>query len=338
MMGYVSARRRAEDFAAVIDGSTPLDPHADMRAFLAIVEQLRGLEQPRLRDDFSADLRSQLMTEAPTALTTAEPDSDRTLVPSAPFDPSTSRRRRAASVAAVVCVTLGSGAGVAAASQSALPGDTLYPLKRGLERIQVATAGSSLDRGEQYLDNAGTRLSEVETLVLTRIDDQTTPTLIDKALEDFTDAADAGSGELVESYQTDQDETGIVVLREFTDVSAARLDDLLRSLPPELRDDVVAAAQDLATLDAAALQLCPTCGALAPLQLSLAMTTGDQVEGLSAQQIRRPDSLDTSKTPAPRGERTPLSRASLDELLELAAGGIERLRAVQCEATGAAAS
>jgi len=37
-------------------------------------------------------------------------------------------------------------------------------------------------------------------------------------------------------------------------------------------------------------------------------------------------------------ERTPLSRASLDELLELAAGGIERLRAAQREATGAAAS
>jgi ribonuclease PH len=35
-------------------------------------------------------------------------------------------------------------------------------------------------------------------------------------------------------------------------------------------------------------------------------------------------------------ERTPLSRASLDELLALAAGGIERLRAAQEEAVGAA--
>jgi ribonuclease PH len=34
------------------------------------------------------------------------------------------------------------------------------------------------------------------------------------------------------------------------------------------------------------------------------------------------------------GERTPLSRASLDALLEIAAGGIERLRHAQAEATG----
>jgi len=38
------------------------------------------------------------------------------------------------------------------------------------------------------------------------------------------------------------------------------------------------------------------------------------------------------------GERTPLSHASLDELLALAAAGIERLREAQREATGAAAS
>jgi len=35
-------------------------------------------------------------------------------------------------------------------------------------------------------------------------------------------------------------------------------------------------------------------------------------------------------------ERTPLSRASLDELLALAAAGIEQLRAAQLEAIGAA--
>ena len=35
-------------------------------------------------------------------------------------------------------------------------------------------------------------------------------------------------------------------------------------------------------------------------------------------------------------ERTPLSRASLDELLALAAAGIEQLRAAQLEAVGAA--
>lgn len=304
MMGYVSARRRADEFAAAIDGTKSSSAAQDTRAFLAIVQQLRNLEQPCPRADFSADLRTRLMVAAPTALALADPDRDRRVVTLTPFDPRTARRRRVVSATAAACIVVGSGVGVAAASQSALPGDTLYPFKRGIEQFQVSTAGSASDRGGQYLDNAGIRLTEIETLALTRPDDRATPTLIDKTLEDFTDAADAGSDELIDAYSTEDSSTSIVELRQFTGESADRLDDLLRSLPVALRDDLLTAADDLTKVDAAARQLCPDCSSLPPLQLSAQMmAVRDDVESLGTSQVQKPavsTSPTSGETPAPR--------------------------------------
>src|SRR4051794_8548700 len=68
-MRVVSVRKRAEEFAAAVDGRTPGNPVRDEhRAFLDLVEQLRGLEEPVLREDFAGDLRERLMAAAPDAL------------------------------------------------------------------------------------------------------------------------------------------------------------------------------------------------------------------------------------------------------------------------------
>ncbi len=57
-------------------------------------------------------------------------------------------------------------AGVAAAASSdALPGDSLYGLKRGMEDIKLGLAHGDSDRGELYLDQASTRLSEARRLM-----------------------------------------------------------------------------------------------------------------------------------------------------------------------------
>lgn len=59
----------------------------------------------------------------------------------------------------------GAFGGVAAASSDALPGDSLYGLKRGMEDIHLNLAGSDTSRGEVYLDQASTRLSEARRLM-----------------------------------------------------------------------------------------------------------------------------------------------------------------------------
>ncbi|MFI2607211.1 DUF5667 domain-containing protein [Kitasatospora sp. NPDC018619] len=73
--------------------------------------------------------------------------------------------RRFAIGGLVAGLAVGSLAGAAAASSNAVPGDTLYGLKRGLEGLRLDFAGSDSERGELLLDNAATRLGEAKTLV-----------------------------------------------------------------------------------------------------------------------------------------------------------------------------
>ncbi|GGY08844.1 hypothetical protein GCM10010358_72280 [Streptomyces minutiscleroticus] len=62
-------------------------------------------------------------------------------------------------------VAAGAFGGVAAASSDALPGDSLYGLKRGMEDFKLGMADDASDRGNLYLDQASTRLNEARRLV-----------------------------------------------------------------------------------------------------------------------------------------------------------------------------
>ncbi|MGW0708559.1 DUF5667 domain-containing protein [Streptomyces sp. NPDC002643] len=64
-----------------------------------------------------------------------------------------------------VGVAAGAFGGVAAASSDALPGDSLYGLKRGIEDVKLTLADDSDDRGQLYLDQASTRLGEARRLM-----------------------------------------------------------------------------------------------------------------------------------------------------------------------------
>jgi hypothetical protein len=64
-----------------------------------------------------------------------------------------------------VGVAAGAFSGVAAASAGALPGDSLYGLKRGMEDLKLGMADDDSDRGGLYLDQASTRLSEARRLL-----------------------------------------------------------------------------------------------------------------------------------------------------------------------------
>ncbi|MFJ7245813.1 DUF5667 domain-containing protein [Kitasatospora sp. NPDC098652] len=73
--------------------------------------------------------------------------------------------RRFAIGGLVAGLAVGSLAGAAAASTNALPGDTLYGMKRGLEGLRLDLADSDSERGELLLGNAATRLGEANALV-----------------------------------------------------------------------------------------------------------------------------------------------------------------------------
>jgi hypothetical protein len=68
----------------------------------------------------------------------------------------------AASLVVVFALLLG---GAVWMSKKALPGDSLYSLKRASERFELATASSDREKAQDYLDFAATRADEVRDLL-----------------------------------------------------------------------------------------------------------------------------------------------------------------------------
>src|SRR5690606_7562069 len=98
------------------------------------------------------DLRMRLMDAADTLLLPADAE----LAPVIPLVIPENRRQRRISIAAAALVVIGGTAGAAAAAESSLPGDALYPLKRGLESAQVSLNASDSGKGQDLLRQAST--------------------------------------------------------------------------------------------------------------------------------------------------------------------------------------
>lgn len=260
MTSLFQARRRAEDFAAAVDGR-----HDARRAhgeeithLLGVVETLRTQEQVAPRPEFSADLRSRLMVEAETAL---RPETATLLLPAR----ERGRRERRLAVAASAFVLVGGTTTMAAAAQSALPGDTLYPIKRGIERVEAGLNVGPAGRGSDVLDQAADRLTEVEGLLAAGpagVDERVALTLTD-----FHESAQDGADLLFEAYADSADPATITEVRTFTAEGIATLERIAGDVPPSAQDELVVAAVLLHEIDAQAAGLCSTCTDLPPVEV-----------------------------------------------------------------------
>jgi hypothetical protein len=246
MSMIMSARRqRAEDLQSLLDGSRASTPAA--AAELApLVALASALTPPDLRPsvEFRAALRQRLLTEAavrepaPRAVVTVD------------------RARRSAghrvkqAVATVAVTSVLVGVGAAAASTRALPGDTLYGVKRHVENVQLALAQGDVGHGRELLEQADARLGEAEALAAG--EDSTTPLTRDRlagALADLDEAVAAGADDLTRAYRETGDEEPMQLLASFVAEQQDRLDDLLQLLDPELRAQVRTLQAMLAELD-----------------------------------------------------------------------------------------
>lgn len=72
---------------------------------------------------------------------------------------------RAAATSLLAFVVVAGGAGSVYAAQSSLPGDVLYPVKIGVEKIQLAVTRNPEQKAYLYLHQAQTRIDEVTTEV-----------------------------------------------------------------------------------------------------------------------------------------------------------------------------
>ncbi|MFD3654759.1 DUF5667 domain-containing protein [Streptomyces sp. NPDC058620] len=186
MIANVSAHRRANAFAQAMEeqslqGAAAVQPEepaeqADHGPLLALANGLGELPKPKLDPEVKMVQRAQLVA-AMEAMFAEGGASTGPTVPeqrgkgahrASPLRKLRPRSRWAKGLTAgglTVGVAAGAFGGVAAASSDALPGDSLYGLKRGMEDINLGMANGDADRGETYLDQASTRLSEARRLM-----------------------------------------------------------------------------------------------------------------------------------------------------------------------------
>lgn len=271
----------AEAFDAALRGAAPASDHEQL---LRTVETLQASAVESPRPDFSADLRSRLMAEAQEVL------QPRPAVP-VTATPRSTRRRLAAVVAAAV--TVAGGAGLVASSASALPGEVLYPVKRGTEQVQKSLRLSDSARGTFELRQATRRLAEVEALAER---DGTPQKVVDDALVDFEKVARSGTGRLLDAYEDGHDKATLQQVDRFVADTAPTLQQLASDAPG--RDTVVDRVQRLVDeLTGTVDSTCPTCLSRESRRLA------DEVQrGVSGGEPRAsaPREQVTSRTPAER--------------------------------------
>jgi hypothetical protein len=249
------ARRRAEEFNTLVEGSPTEAGGTLYPEFLEIVAALRDVPAAEPRPEFTASLRDRLMAAADTLLVPADgpaPEESRLRMPGA----QPSRQRRLV-VAVGSLALVGATTSMAVAAQSALPGDALYPLKRAIEN---AHAGLSLDeagKGTTVLDNAAGRLQEADELSRAdRLDDSAA---VADTLNDFAAQSTEASDLLLADYAANGDQATLDELHTFTADSLAQLTALESVVPLDARDELLNAAQVLGQIDAQLQRVCPGC-------------------------------------------------------------------------------
>lgn len=305
MISVSPARRRADEFAAQVDGRSG-DGDARFSELLDLVGVLRDVPRVAPRADFVAELRSQLMAAADEALVPVD-----TRLSLRHAQHTTPRRRdRRIAVAAGAIVAIGATSSVAVAAQSALPGDALYPIKRIMESAQTSMQADDATRAEHILDSASGRLEEAEALALR--DSAEANAAMPDTLDDFATQANQAADLLISAYDESGDKDHILELRGFTAESLDLLAALKPALPAELTDELDAAVDALLDIDSRAVAACPDCGGV--LELPLALVSGGSVSGTTVPPLVAPRTTIEAPGSAPESAALDPVQALIDQL------------------------
>ncbi|CAG6398232.1 DUF5667 domain-containing protein [Streptomyces cocklensis] len=290
MIGQATAHRRANAFAQALEdaavqedtgaaerqqgghGSHAAARHADPEqgALLALAATLAQQPRPALDPERKTVQRAQLIAAMEQALA----DGSFPVTARVPeqrgegqggshrlrrLTPTSKLSRRLAVGGLTVGVAAGALGGVAAASTNALPGDTLYGLKRGMEDLKLDMASGDASRGKVYLDMASTRLQEARRLMDRGrggpLDDESVSE-VRKALSGMHQEAAEGHRLLSQAYQEDGSIQPIETLNTFSAAHRQGWTDLRGKLPSQLTDvsDQVSSVFDAIDQEVAPLQ------------------------------------------------------------------------------------
>jgi Domain of unknown function (DUF5667) len=273
------ARRSAERFDSQVEGARREDVDRATADLLELVGALRAVPQAQARPEFVGDLRERLMLAAATELTPVETPARRDDVARLTVKHTRSRRERRVGVALGAAAIIGATTSMAVASQSAIPGDALYPVKRAIENVQSGFSVGDDAKGETMLGNASTRLDEVDELTQQKSPDAR---LVTQTLKTFSQQFTDGSNALLADYSEHGDPASIQQIHQNAADSTDTLSGLEGVIPPAAHDALVDAAQSVFAADAEALNLCgdPACGqALLDVPSTLLAGATEQLNG-----------------------------------------------------------
>jgi len=262
VIANVSAHRRANAFAQALEdrtseGAAAEQPEAsaepaEQGRLLALANGLGELPKPEMDPEVKVVQRAQLVAAMEAMLAggdaAASPTVPEQRAPgkgahrASPLRKLRPRSRWTKGLAAgglTVGVAAGAFGGVAAASSDALPGDSLYGLKRGMEDIKLGMADDDADRGGLYLDQASTRLSEARRLMERgRAGDLDHESLgeIRRVLDGMKHDASEGHRLLRQAYERDGEIGPMARLNAFAQSHRATWDGLRDRLPVQLAD------------------------------------------------------------------------------------------------------
>ncbi len=272
MIANVSAHRRASAFAQALEelsdrgtaaeqseGPAPAPAAADeteQGRLVALAAGLGALPRPELDPEVKVVQRARLVAamEAMLQEGTAAGEASDPTVPGqrrakgahrasglGKLRPRTRLTKGLAAGGLSVGVAAGAFGGVAAASSDALPGDSLYGLKRGIEDFKVTYLTDGADeQGKAYLDLASTRMSEARRLLdrgrSGHLDHESLGE-IRRTLTGMQKDAAEGHRLLHEAYERDPDSLGpIQTLSTFSRTHRRAWGALREKLPVQLGD------------------------------------------------------------------------------------------------------
>jgi hypothetical protein len=250
--------RDARDFADAVDG-TAAPSSSEVASLIAVAERLceaAATLQPS--PAFRASFRTSLLAEAATVLTAAPSVTPRNR--RQPLSQALSTRRRIAIVAAPLATALGL-VGMTGASASALPGDTLYPVKRGIENTELALKSGDSEEGAFRLELAGRRLDETNGLTARP---SASSDLEAETLSEYSKQADLGSAALVRSFRSTNQRADIVTINRFASRASGSLASLGGQLDGAATTALASARTQLASIVDTATALCPGCDGIDP--------------------------------------------------------------------------
>ncbi|WP_327670756.1 MULTISPECIES: DUF5667 domain-containing protein [unclassified Streptomyces] len=266
MIANVSAHRRANAFAQALEDQSDQDPSAQQPeeepaarrsdaataeegGLLSLAAALGELPKPEFDPEVKMVQRAQLVAameamvqEGGAATSVPKQRQGKGAHRASPLRKLRPRSRLSKGIAAgglTVGVAAGAFSGVAAASSSALPGDHLYGLKRGMEDLKLGMAHSDSDKGQAYLDQASTRLSEARRLMergRTGPLDHESVGEVRRALSGVQYDASEGHRLLSDAYKRDGALGPIQALSTFSDAHRQSWTALSDRLPVQLGD------------------------------------------------------------------------------------------------------